>query len=203
MHPAVPWLIGIGMVMWILYQGIPRVMQPDPTHAFGVYLSAMIVVVLTSALARMITGMYLLGYMDLHHSWLARKIGLSYEWFESVMVARERQTEWLADLMCSYNLPKGLIGYAFKAGTNICVGSPALLLARILEERGHHVFRYDPVVEKAEKDLSQMPPHVFLIGTNHPQFAKLQLPAGSVVIDPWRLVSANQDVQIVHVGAAR
>jgi UDPglucose 6-dehydrogenase len=136
-------------------------------------------------------------------SWLARKIGLSYDWFESVMVARERQTEWLADLMCSYNLPKGLIGYAFKAGTNICVGSPALLLARILEERGHRVFRYDPVVEKAEKDLSQMPPHVFLIGTNHPQFAKLQLPAGSVVIDPWRFVAANQDVQIVHVGAAK
>jgi hypothetical protein len=74
MHPAVPWLIGIGMVIWILYQGIPRVMQPDPTHAFGVYLSAMIVVVLTSGLARMITGMYLLGYMDLQHSWLSHKI---------------------------------------------------------------------------------------------------------------------------------
>lgn len=73
-HPAVPWLIGIGLVMWILYQGIPRVMQPDPTHAFGVYLSAMIVVILTSGLARLITGMYLLGYMDLQHSWLSRKI---------------------------------------------------------------------------------------------------------------------------------
>ncbi len=136
-------------------------------------------------------------------SWLARKLGLSYDWFESVMVARERQTEWLADIMCSYDLPKGLIGYAFKASTNICVGSPALLLARILEDRGHQVFRYDPVVEKAEKDLSQMPPHVFLIGTNHPQFAQLELPIGSVVIDPWRFVSANKGVHIVRVGAAK
>jgi len=73
-HPAVPWLIGMGLVVWILYQGIPRVMQPDPTHAFGVYLSAMIVVLLTSGLARLITAMYLLGYMDLQHSWLSRKI---------------------------------------------------------------------------------------------------------------------------------
>lgn len=73
-HPVVPWLLGLGFVVWILYQGIPRVLQPDPTHAFGVYLSTVIVVVLTTALARLLTGMYLLGYMDFQHSWLARKI---------------------------------------------------------------------------------------------------------------------------------
>ncbi len=134
-------------------------------------------------------------------SWLARKIGLSYDWFDSVMVARERQTEWLADLMCSYDLPKGLLGYAFKAKTNICVGSPALLLANILEERGHQVFRYDPVVEGVEKDLSKMPPHVFLVGANHPQLEELNLPKGSVVIDPWRFVSVTAGVRLVPVGA--
>ncbi len=64
----------MAVTVWILYQGIPRVMQPDPTHAFGIYFSAMIVVVLTSGLARLITGMYLLGYMDLQHSWLTHKI---------------------------------------------------------------------------------------------------------------------------------
>jgi hypothetical protein len=73
-HPAVTWLVGIGFTIWILYQGIPRVMQPDPTHAFGVYLSAMIVVVLTSGLARLMTAMYVLGYMDLQHSWLSHRI---------------------------------------------------------------------------------------------------------------------------------
>jgi len=78
MHPAVPWVIGITLVMWILYQGIPRVMQPDPTHAFGVYLSAMIVVILISGLERVITGMYLLGYMDLQHSWLSRRLSLLF-----------------------------------------------------------------------------------------------------------------------------
>lgn len=133
-------------------------------------------------------------------SWLARKLELSYDWFDSVMVARERQTEWLAELMCNYDLPKGLIGYAFKAKTNICVGSPALLLAQILEERGHEVFRYDPIVEQREKDLSQMPPHVFLVGTNHPQFSQLVLPKGSVVLDPWRFVSVNEGVRLVPVG---
>ena len=72
--PYVTWPIGMALVIWILYQGIPRVMQPDPTHAFGVYLSATIVVILTSGLARLITAMYLLGYVDLQHSWLSHKI---------------------------------------------------------------------------------------------------------------------------------
>jgi hypothetical protein len=75
MSPWTTWGIGVGLTIWILYQGIPRVMQPDPTHAFGLYLSAMFVVVLTSGMARLITGMYLLGYIDFNHSWLTSKLG--------------------------------------------------------------------------------------------------------------------------------
>jgi hypothetical protein len=73
-HPAVTWGVGILMTIWILYSGIPRVMKTDPTHAFGVYISAIIVVIMTSGLARLLTAMYLLGYMDFPHSWLWRKI---------------------------------------------------------------------------------------------------------------------------------
>jgi hypothetical protein len=74
MHPAVTWMIGMGISVWILYQGIPRVMLPDPTHAFGIYLSAMFVVILTSGLTRLMTAMYLLGWVDLQHSWLSNRI---------------------------------------------------------------------------------------------------------------------------------
>src|SRR5262249_21330739 len=88
-----------------------------------------------------------------------------------------------------------------KAKTNICVGSPALLLAQILEERGHEVFRYDPIVEQREKNLSQMAPHVFLVGTNHPEFSELVVPKGSVVIDPWRFVTVNDGVHLVPLGS--
>ncbi|MGC9942753.1 MAG: YIP1 family protein [Verrucomicrobiota bacterium] len=74
MSPWATWGVGVALTIWILYQGIPRVLQPDPTHAFGLYLSAMIVIVLTSGLARLITAMYLLGYMDFQHSWLTREL---------------------------------------------------------------------------------------------------------------------------------
>ena len=72
-HPATTWLIGIALTCWVLYQGIPLVMQPDPTHAFGVYLSSIFVILLTSGLARIFTAMDLLGYVDFHHSWLTQQ----------------------------------------------------------------------------------------------------------------------------------
>ena len=57
-----------------LVESISRVMQPDPTHAFGLYLSAAVVVVLMTGVVRLLTGLYLLGYLDLQHSWLTRQL---------------------------------------------------------------------------------------------------------------------------------
>ena len=134
-------------------------------------------------------------------SWLARSLDLSFDWFESVMKAREHQSEWLADFMDEYDLPKGLIGYAFKANTNLCTGSAALLVEAILRERGHEVFKYDPVVEGVERDLTSLEPHVFLLGAMHNEFQSLLLPRGSVLLDPWRYVkSAGADVEVIPIG---
>ncbi len=72
-NPWTSWTIGILLTIWVLYQGIPHVMQPDPTHAFGLYLSAIIVIILTSGMARLLTAMFLLGQVDFHHSWLTRR----------------------------------------------------------------------------------------------------------------------------------
>lgn len=74
-------------------------------------------------------------------SWLARKLDLSYDLFEALMVCRERQTEWLAG-MCSE--PLEIMGKAYKPNTNLTVGSPALLLASILQERGISFEHTDP-----------------------------------------------------------
>ncbi len=73
MSPWATWLLGILLSTWILYQGIPRVLQPDPTHAFGLYLSTVFIFLLATGLERAITGMYLLGYLDFSHSWLTRE----------------------------------------------------------------------------------------------------------------------------------
>jgi hypothetical protein len=66
--PWVSWGIGIVLAIWVLYQGVPRVMQPDPTHAFGLYFAGVFVMLLTSALARVPTALYLLGEVNFHHT---------------------------------------------------------------------------------------------------------------------------------------
>ena len=137
-------------------------------------------------------------------SWLTRKLPLSHDLFENVMKAREAQTEWLADLMCSYKLPKSIVGYSFKAESNLTVGSPAVLLKCLLEERGLRPFLYDPHVEGKRRDLSKEEPHVFLIGAKHREFQELTFPQGSVVIDPWRFMPPQpQGVSLVPVGTGR
>lgn len=51
------------------------------------------------------------------------------------------------------------------------------------------------------RDLTVMKPHVFLLGAKHTQFQWLQLPRGSVVLDPWRYVkSAGDEVKGSSIG---
>ena len=94
-------------------------------------------------------------------SWLARELKLSQDIFDSLMEARFKQTEWLADLMIAHDLPKAIFGYSFKAESNLTVGSPALLLKSVLEERGFRPLLYDPYIDGVKTIFPTLPPHVF------------------------------------------
>jgi hypothetical protein len=59
--PWVAWAIGICLTVAALYQGVPRIMAPDPSHAFGLYLMTALLVVLISGLVRFATAAYLQG----------------------------------------------------------------------------------------------------------------------------------------------
>lgn len=156
---------------------------------------------------RLMSGAYLHGGMgdgggchprdNIALSWLARKLGLSFNFFEALMQARERQTEWLADLMEEHDLPKVVLGKSFKPESNITVGSPAVLLANILAERGHEVTVFDPHIDG---DPPEFGPSVFLVGTRHADFFRMRFPPGSVVIDPWRYIPDAEGVTVIRVG---
>jgi len=170
---------------------------------------------LAMATRRIMSPMYLKGGMgdgggchprdNIALSWLARELDLSYDFFEALMIARERQTEWLAELMETYDPPgetrllKVILGKSFKPETNIIIGSPAILLKNLLEERGHDVEMYDPYVDPGAP-LPAYPASVFLIGTKHPGFVDFDFPQGSVVIDPWRCIPQRPGVKVVSVG---
>ncbi len=61
MSPWISWAIGIVLSVAVLYHGVPRMMEPDPAHAFGLFLMSALLLVLITGLVRFVTGMYLLG----------------------------------------------------------------------------------------------------------------------------------------------
>ncbi len=173
---------------------------------------------LSMASKRIMSSSYLRGGMgdggachprdNIALSWLSQSLNLSFDWFGDIMLARERQTEWLADLMYAYpdeDLPKTILGYAFKANTNITTGSAAILLKNIIEERGGIVSMYDPLIDgELDESFEKAEPGIFLIGTNHDVLKEQRFPSGSIVIDPWRFLENSQpDVRYVPVGGSR
>ncbi len=74
MNPWVPWAIGIVLSIWIYYQGLPRVMKPDPSHAFELYMISSMILVSTTGLVRLLTALCLRGRIDFAHSYLGARI---------------------------------------------------------------------------------------------------------------------------------
>ena len=62
MNPWLTWPVGIIFVVAVLYQGIPRIMMPDPPHAFGLYLMSSVLLFVLTGLARFVTAWYLQGH---------------------------------------------------------------------------------------------------------------------------------------------
>jgi len=156
---------------------------------------------------RLISPKYLTGGMgdgggchprdNIAMSWMARKLDLSYDLFESLMMGREKQAAWLTELMCEHDLPKVVLGKAYKPESTIELGSPSILCQNLLLEQGHKVTMYDPFIDSVKPNFDAS---VFLIGTKHPCFETFEFPKGSIVIDPWRYIPPSEGVTVIPVG---
>jgi len=137
-------------------------------------------------------------------SWLARKLGLSFDLFDAEMRCRERQADWLR-IILSYHrnttgLPVVILGYSFKPETNLTVGSPAILVQNLLKEEGVRPIMVDEHVNPDDKEWISIPA-IYLIGCRHPEYAERQFPDGSIVIDPHRYVCKQlADVKVHRLG---
>jgi UDPglucose 6-dehydrogenase len=131
-------------------------------------------------------------------SYIAKTHGLSFDFFEALMVARQKHCEWLAD-MCEdesreWGLPIRILGKEFKPETNIRTGSPAILLYNILSERGVAV----RIIDNPEKEAA-----VYFIGCQHTRYRNCKFPSGSVVIDPFRYIQGQEGVHLVSIGSGK
>jgi UDPglucose 6-dehydrogenase len=140
-------------------------------------------------------------------SWLSNELDLSYNWFDNIMKQREKQTDWLADLIeeNAGGMPINILGKSFKPETNITTGSPSILLKNILEERGNAVFIWDPYIDEPWEDLKSQyewddNPQLYFIGTKHPEFSNFQFEYGSIIIDPWRFMPNIENCKVIRIG---
>lgn len=182
-------------------------------HKIGADVDA-IIDAISLADERLISPKYLRGGMgdgggchprdNIAMSWLSRKLNLSHDFFHDLMIAREHQTEWLADLCQSADKKVCILGKSFKPETNITTGSPSVLLYNILKERNINVEIIDPYSdskEEFEKAFSSKDADtLFFLGTKHEFFKDLNYPNGCIVIDPFRYIPNNSNFNLIKIG---
>ncbi len=139
-------------------------------------------------------------------SWLAREVGLSYDWFGGLMECRERQTDWLADLAAetSREVSAPIRRYLrphVQAGSNLTTGTrPSCWRAcwpnAASTSPPRSCWMTGRVPSSARPSTWWQPS---ILNSARPTG---DFPAGSVILDPWRSFPAHDGVEIVPVGVA-
>lgn len=145
---------------------------------------------------------------------LAKKLDLGYDLFDSIMSAREIQAQNLALELIKHaqhnNYGIYIHGKAYKPKVPYTDGSYSLLIGHYCEISGYPVKYIDPYTGDVEYPLE---PAVFLlahaasvtynyIGKATKDDLYCEIPAGSVVIDPWRKF-VDSDCKVIHYGNTR
>jgi len=137
-------------------------------------------------------------------SWLAREKHLSYDWFENIMIAREKQTEWLASLVKSvkdhFAMDVIILGEAYKKNINLTIGSSSTLLSNLLTEMGVEHSTFDPLTTPLPFKAGTLRPAIYFIATNHDVFKEYEFESGSVVLDPWNIIKDQNGVIVRRIG---
>lgn len=120
-------------------------------------------------------------------AWLSDQIGMDYNLFETMMNIREKQVEFLADMIQKsrwLDMPVVLSDRAFKSGTSVTAGSPALLLQAILAERG--------ISSSFLDEVKYSQPACIVLTTNKMPKVK----DNDIVIDPWGVSTHPNTIRV-------
>jgi UDPglucose 6-dehydrogenase len=140
-------------------------------------------------------------------SWASERYRLSYDLPRRIMKAREAQSCRLATLVARIardaGLPIVILGKAYKPGTNLTLGSPAILLANHLtKEATFRMTTVDPFLD-ADWERALLNPSVFVVATDHAHFHSASYARGSIVIDPWGHARVPAGAELITPGRRR
>jgi UDPglucose 6-dehydrogenase len=145
--------------------------------------------------------------------YMADKLNLGYDLFDSIMHAREIQAENLAKELVKHaranNMGIFIHGKAYKPGVEYCDGSYSLLVGHYCSQMGFEPTYIDPLTG----DNINACHGVVLLAHNrkvtyeYRGFDEIQtlyckIEKGSIVVDPWRTFK-SEDVTVIHYGNTR
>ena len=150
--------------------------------------------------------------------WLADKYEIGYDMFDTIMGAREVQAKNLAQFLVDNSDGKPIVihGKAYKPDVEYCIGSYSTLIGFYVEEMGHSVVYLDPLADNPVNVVESInEPSIILMA--HNRFITYgytgdvrgdafycDIPAGSVIVDPWRRLPKDmKDVEVIHYGNTR
>lgn len=132
--------------------------------------------------------------------YMAKKLELGYDIFDSIMNAREVQAKNLAEKLCEVanknELPILINGIAYKPGVPYIDGSYALLVAHYCNKFGFNPMKVDPLVYGEDPG-----PFRAVVLLAHPTMY-VRVTDDSVVVDPWREYTSKLH-QVIHYGNTR
>lgn len=140
--------------------------------------------------------------------YMSDRLGLGYDLFDAIMLAREVQAENMAKKCLEYGKKVTIIGKAYKPEVPYTNGSASMLVGYYVEKHGGEVKYYD--VHTGDNELNTDWTDVYLIGywENYVKNTMGRIPSDSVVIDPWRKLNTkdfgvNCGAEVVHYGNTR
>lgn len=146
--------------------------------------------------------------------YMADKLGLGYDLFDSIITAREVQAKNLASVLVvqaqENNYPIVIHGKAYKPNVPYTEGSYSMLVGHYCEAMGVKPNYIDPLTGDNYEPLG---PCVFLLahnsyvtyqytGQNYENKLYCKIPNDSIVVDPWRAYENNKCI-VIHYGNTR
>jgi len=152
--------------------------------------------------------------------WLAQEYNLGYDIFDTIMHAREIQARNLAEFLLKQsesngNLPIVIHGKAYKPDVPYCIGSYSTLVGYYINQHGRSVFYVDPLADDREDVFDNFAkPAVILMahnrnitygytGLNQKDTDYFEFQPGSVIVDPWRVMTETAGYKVIHYGNTR
>jgi UDPglucose 6-dehydrogenase len=131
--------------------------------------------------------------------YLAEKLDLGYDLFDSIMTAREKQAQKIAQRLVKEGNKICIVGKAYKPGVHYTIGSSSMLVGYYVEQLGGELYYYD--VNTGDTDFPKAT--VYLIGYWESWVEDIDFPDDCVIVDPWRRIAPSNKYKIIHYGNTR